>query len=121
LVAVQVGLFVVAFVGYATAPHGGWWEQRAEIQSELDSSDQRHLILVQYGTSHNPHEEWVYNAADIDGSKVVWARSMDAASDAELLRYFSDRKAWLLEPEEHRLVPLPSDAAAALSTLAKHP
>jgi hypothetical protein len=41
----------------------------------------------------------VYNAADIDHSKVVWAREMDPASNRELLRYFKVRKAWLVEPD----------------------
>ena len=39
------------------------------------------------------------NAADIDNSRVIWAREMDAQNNAELLRYFKDRTAWLVEPE----------------------
>ena len=35
---------------------------------------------------HNPLNEWVYNSADIDGSKVVWAREMDTADNLELIR-----------------------------------
>jgi hypothetical protein len=41
----------------------------------------------------------VYNGADIDGSKVVWAREMDAADNLELMRYYGDRKVWLVEPD----------------------
>jgi hypothetical protein len=43
--------------------------------------------------------EQVYNAADIDGSKVVWAREMDAADNLELMHYYPDRKVWLVEPD----------------------
>src|SRR5205823_4942191 len=43
--------------------------------------------------------EWVYNEADIDAAKVVWARDMDATSNAELLRYFQGRRVWLIEPD----------------------
>jgi hypothetical protein len=43
--------------------------------------------------------DWVYNAADIDKSKVVWARQMDTASDRELLNYYQGRQAWLVEPD----------------------
>jgi hypothetical protein len=53
----------------------------------------------------------VYNDADIDASPVVWARAMDAASDAELIRYFGARHVWLLEPDEQRLAPLPANYA----------
>jgi hypothetical protein len=48
---------------------------------------------------HDFMDEWVYNAASIDRSKIVWAREMDSHSNAELLRYFSDRTVWLVEPD----------------------
>ena len=42
----------------------------------------------------------MYNKADIDGTKVVWARDMGFSENEELLRYFKDRRAWLVEPDE---------------------
>jgi len=45
-------------------------------------------------------DEWVYNGADIDGARVVWAREMDPGRQSRnLLRYFADRRAWLVEPD----------------------
>ncbi len=46
----------------------------------------------------NRFEEWVYNGADIDASRVVWARDL-GAENKKLLRYYPDRTAWLLEPD----------------------
>jgi hypothetical protein len=43
--------------------------------------------------------EWVYNAADIDAAKVVWAREMSPDRNRELMTYFSNRKVWLVEPD----------------------
>jgi hypothetical protein len=40
----------------------------------------------------------VFNNADIDGSKVIWARDM-GAQNVELLQYFNQRRVWLLEPD----------------------
>jgi hypothetical protein len=44
----------------------------------------------------------VWNAADIDGSKVVWARDMGEAANQELLDYFKDRRVWRLNGDDPR-------------------
>jgi hypothetical protein len=59
----------------------------------------KHLILVRYSAKHPWVEEWVFNAADIDSSRVVWARELGGEQDQELLRYFKDRQVWILEPD----------------------
>jgi hypothetical protein len=41
----------------------------------------------------------VYNAADIDGAGVVWARDLGTDENDKLRRYYPDRTAWLLEPD----------------------
>jgi hypothetical protein len=57
-------------------------------------------VIVRYQADHEPFAEWVYNEADIDASKVVWARDMDAKQNQELLGYFRDRQVWLFEPDQ---------------------
>ena len=83
--------------------------KRAAILHRLESTPDQHLIIVRYGPEHGSHIDWVYNRADIDGAKVVWARDMDEQQNRELLRYFSNRRAWLLHADESppRLVPYP--------------
>lgn len=73
--------------------------KRAEIQKRLEQTPGKHLVIVRYGPHHNFWREWVYNAADIDGSKIVWARDM-GEENAELLRYFSARQVWMVTVEE---------------------
>jgi hypothetical protein len=73
---------------------------RVSILRTLEHSPGQHLILVRYSPNHNFDVEWVYNAADIDASKVVWARDMGDQNNRELLQYFKNRNAWLLEPDE---------------------
>ena len=41
----------------------------------------------------------MYNAADIDGARVVWARDMGDWRNEELLQYFRDRHVWLLDAD----------------------
>ena len=93
----------------------GYWERgyeshrdaRAAIQAWLEAHARKQLVIVRYAPAHNPDQEWVYNGADIDGSKVVWARERDPESNQNLLEYFSGRKAWLLEADVYpqRVVP----------------
>jgi hypothetical protein len=69
---------------------------RARIERELEQRGGKHLVLVRYTTDHNYHHPWIYNAADIDKSPVVWARAADPSNLAPLLRYYRDRKVWLV-------------------------
>ena len=74
--------------------------ERAAILHKLENSPGKHLVIVSYAPDHYLDMEWVYNAADIDGAKVVWARDMDLRNNAELLRYFRDRQAWSLDADQ---------------------
>jgi hypothetical protein len=72
---------------------------RAQIESRLEQIPGRQLVIVRYPLDHNPLDEWVYNAANIDSSKVVWAREMDEAENLELIHYYKDRTVWLVQPD----------------------
>jgi hypothetical protein len=84
--------------------------QRAEISSKLDSMPGGQLVIVRYSqTHHNVNYEWVYNAADIDHAKVVWAREIPGVDTSPLIAYFKDRNVWLVEADAdpQRLEPYP--------------
>jgi hypothetical protein len=88
--------------------------QRARLMERLSEGEDRHLILIKYGPHHSYFHEWVYNEADIDASKVVWARAMDAKEDCKLVEYFKDRKVWSLAIDDDespiRLEPMPTES-----------
>jgi hypothetical protein len=73
---------------------------RAQLLRQLESLPPSQLVFVRYRPDHDPLQEWVYNEAEIDGSKVVWARDMGEANNEELISYYKERKAWLLEADE---------------------
>jgi hypothetical protein len=72
---------------------------RATIQAELERTPGNHVAIVRYAPNHDfILDEWVFNDADVDGSKVIWARDM-GTKNAELVNYFNTRKIWLVEPD----------------------
>jgi uncharacterized protein (TIGR03437 family) len=80
---------------------------RGQVFQQLKERGGKHLVLVRYGPHHEFDWAVVYNDADIDRSPVVWARSLDRGSNQALAKYYSDREAWLFNPDEgvNSLVP----------------
>ncbi len=75
-------------------------ERRAVVNHQLAQTPGKQLVFVRYRyPGHAFQDEWVYNAADIDGSRVVWARDLGPDEDEKLRVYYPDRAAWLLEPD----------------------
>ena len=82
-------------------------EARADVERYLNAYAGPQLVIVRYAPGHSPSQEWVYNHADIDGSKIVWARELP--DNTGLLSYFAKRGKWLLNADEYpqRIVPYP--------------
>ncbi len=81
---------------YGPVAFGG---ERAGVEGELEQLPGKQLAIVRYSADHNPIDEWVYNAPDIDGSEVIWAREMNPADNLELIRYYRNRNVWLVQPD----------------------
>ncbi len=75
------------------SPHDRIAEQLAAMPGQL-------LVLVHYAPTHVFQDEWVWNAADIDRSRVVRARDLGAADDAQLIRYYPRRRVLRLDPDQ---------------------
>jgi len=73
---------------------------RADIVSQLSNDPGLHLVIVRYSPDHVPINEWVFNEADIDHSKIVWARDVGAEKNWELIHYFRGRKVWIINPDK---------------------
>ena len=86
--------------------HGQPWETGRQSPQmfaarELMKVAGQQLIFVRYAADHvDDADECVYNEANIDSSRIVWARDLGKAKDQELINYYrGGRKAWLYEPD----------------------
>jgi hypothetical protein len=89
----------------ATGPYESWdyinfgdAEGRMAVDTKLTQSPGKQLVFVRYSARHLLRE-WVRNAADIDGSRVVWALDLGPEEDAKLMAYYPQRTAWVVEPD----------------------
>jgi len=80
-------------------PRSSFAVNRAGIVKQLEDIPGKHLVIVRYAPDHFSDHEWVYNDADIDASKIVWAREIPNVDMAPLLEYFRDRKVWLVQAD----------------------
>ncbi|MGA2038333.1 MAG: hypothetical protein ABSH42_03570 [Bryobacteraceae bacterium] len=83
-------------------------EGRIGINGQLAARAGPHLVFVRYGPQHMFHE-WIHNAADIDGSDVVWAADLGYEENQKLIEYYPMRRVWLVEPDAKppQIVPYP--------------
>jgi len=82
-------------------------ESRMEVIHCLEATPGKHLVLVRYSPHHYVHDEWVFNGADIEASRIVWARELDAAQNQKLIEHFQDRKIWVVEADKYLARPVP--------------
>jgi hypothetical protein len=115
------GPFHLKLAGWPTTTWYGsedFGAARARVEAALEGLPGRQLAIVRYSATHDPLNEWVYNAADIADSQVIWAREMRTSEDLELMRSYKGRTVWLIEPDKHpagvSLYPSPGQERAAL-------
>jgi hypothetical protein len=106
LVRLSIGPLHIRITEWPVSEWAGMWygpdhfgTERAKIEDQLERLPGKQLAIVRYSGTHNSMDEWVYNSANIDSSKVIWAREMDAANNDKLLRYYNDRQVWLVQPD----------------------
>jgi hypothetical protein len=80
---------------------------RSRLIQQLEAKGGRHLVLVDYAPGWDPIQpdaEWVYNGADLNASRILFAHLRPEHENRELLEEYKDRDAWLV-----RLGPQPSE------------
>ncbi len=96
-------------------------QDRKAVEKTVAATPGEHVILVKYHHKKFMTVEWVYNGADIDGSRIVWARDMGPERNLELIRYYKKRRFWLVDADDQKplvqpyAVPLTADSTEAPS------
>jgi len=86
---------------------------RAEALAKLERDPGRQLVIVSRKADDDMDSvlfnEWVFNRADIDSAKVIWARDMGPAKNEEIINYFKNRHVWLVDADGNppKLEPYP--------------
>ena len=91
------------------------YRPRANIERRLEQTPGNHLVIVHYTPSHPVYREWVYNRAQIEHAKVIWARDLGRECNEKLIGEFTGRQVWLIEPDINptELKPYAAPALAA--------
>ncbi|HZQ53780.1 MAG TPA: hypothetical protein VFB14_16380 [Bryobacteraceae bacterium] len=83
---------------------------REQLRAQLLKQGGKDLVFVRYRyPEHDLDNEWVFNRANLDQAKIIWARELDPESDRRLIERFPGRKIWLGEPDlkPPRIIPYP--------------
>lgn len=89
---------------------------RERVKQTLLVQPGRHVVLVRYAPNHWVHREWVYNLANIDAQRIIWAHEMGPEWDVPFAEHYRGRHIWVLEPDQSppRLTPYSEEPPAAV-------
>jgi len=73
--------------------------EKYRVIRQLEQLPQNHLVFVRTKTDIFNFFQWVYNLADIDAARIVWARDLGDARNAQLIEHYKNsRSVWTLDP-----------------------
>lgn len=65
------------------------------VRRQLESQGASHLVFVDYDDNLTSQDgEWVYNPADLNGARVIFAHDLGAAKNPLLMRVYPERRVW---------------------------
>ena len=70
---------------------------RRPLERRLLAEPGRHLVFVGSAVAGIGWNQWVFNDADIDDSRIVWAHDLGRDEDRKLMAYYPRRTVWLAD------------------------
>jgi len=78
-------------------------QQVVEMKAPLHTG--RHLVFVGYAPLHEFYVDYVYNPANLQDSRIIWARYFGPDKDLPVAKYFTGRQVWVLDADKMKLTP----------------
>ena len=94
---------------------------KVRVSRDLLARPANHLVFVRSKTDVYNFLQWIYNDADIDASRIVWARDLGEERNSQLVEHYKgSREVWMLDPNVEparieRYQPTPTQFRAVLS------
>jgi hypothetical protein len=85
---------------FRNGPNTSFVKDRTRITAALQRAGGQHVVIVRYKPDPPPRRDWVYNSANIDAQKIIWAGDRGAIENRKLLAYYHGRHFWLLYANE---------------------
>jgi hypothetical protein len=92
-------LFGVGALSISARPVDRTASLRRSIEDVLGARGGTHVVIVRYAADHDVHTEFIFNAADPAGAKIVWLRDPPEAERAAVAAAYPGRRFWLFEPD----------------------
>jgi hypothetical protein len=67
---------------------------RSDVQRLLQQEPGRHLVFVHYDENYSVHDEWVYNAAEMNSAPIIFAHDLGPEKNERLIEHYPDRRVW---------------------------
>jgi hypothetical protein len=80
---------------------------RAQILARLEGAGGYHLVFVEYDKTFSIHYELVYNGADLNGARILFAHDLGTEHNAALIRVLPGRTVWRARVSNERTELLP--------------
>lgn len=84
---------------------------KADLEEMVEKLPDRYIALVNYNPNYSFHDEIVFNKADIENAKLIWAHDLGSTKNKPMLRFYNNRKILMISVEgtKIKINPLPSN------------
>jgi hypothetical protein len=89
-----LGFVVHAYGNNEDGAGGSRGRRRAEVKERLEAEPGTQLVFVRYADGYTVHDEWVYNPADLNTTRVLFAHDL-GDRNAALIAAYPNRTVWM--------------------------